>query len=158
MLDVVYYPVSAILWFWHKVFGVFLGPDNGIAWVLAVVFLVFTLRLVLLKPAVQQARTTRRMQRLQPEISALRDRYVGDLRRQSAEMRTLQTEHGVNPWMGCLPALVQIPVFLGLFHVLRSFDRTGTGWGQLGLSPQVRPSPHRTACWPRSRPTAPYRP
>ncbi|MFD6107831.1 membrane protein insertase YidC, partial [Nocardia salmonicida] len=35
---------------------------------------------------------------------------------------------------GCLPVLVQVPVFLGLFHVLRSFNRTGTGWGQIGMS------------------------
>ena len=41
---------------------------------------------------------------------------------------------GVNPIAGCLPLLVQMPVFLGLFHVLRSFNRTGTGSGQLGLS------------------------
>lgn len=137
MLDVIYYPVSAILWFWHKAFGAILGPDNGFAWALAVMFLVFTLRLLLLRPAVQQIRTARQMQRLQPEISALRDRYPGDLQRQSAEMRKLQTEHGFSPLMGCLPALVQIPVFLGLFHVLRSFNRTGTGWGQLGMSPQA---------------------
>ena len=41
MLNFIYYPVSAIMWFWHKVFGAvpFLGPDNGIAWALAVVFL-----------------------------------------------------------------------------------------------------------------------
>lgn len=38
MLDFVYYPVSAVLWFWHRVFGFVLGPDNGVAWALAVVF------------------------------------------------------------------------------------------------------------------------
>jgi len=38
--------------------------------------------------------------------------------------------------MGCLPVLLQVPVFIGLFHVLRSFNRTGTGVGQLGLSPE----------------------
>ena len=64
MLDFIYYPVAAILWFWHKVFGAipFLGPANGIAWALSVVFLVFTLRLLLYKPFVKQVRTTRQMQ------------------------------------------------------------------------------------------------
>ncbi|MFZ0875476.1 MAG: membrane protein insertase YidC, partial [Pseudonocardiaceae bacterium] len=47
MLNFIYYPVSAILWFWHKAFGYVLGPGNGFAWALAVVFLVFTLRAVL---------------------------------------------------------------------------------------------------------------
>ncbi|WP_084385494.1 membrane protein insertase YidC [Rhodococcus sp. WMMA185] len=137
MLDVIYYPVSAILWFWHKVFGSVLGPDNGFAWALAVVFLVFTLRILLLGPAIRQVRTTLQMQQLQPQIKALQKKYAGDRQRQATEMQKLQKEHGFNPLMGCLPALVQAPVFLGLYHVLRSFNRTGTGLGQLGMSPEV---------------------
>ncbi|MBC2644432.1 MULTISPECIES: membrane protein insertase YidC [unclassified Rhodococcus (in: high G+C Gram-positive bacteria)] len=137
MLDFVYYPVSAILWFWHKIFGSVLGPDNGFAWALAVVFLVFTLRILLLNPAIRQVRTTRQMQDLQPQIKALQRKYSGDRQKQAAEMQKLQKEHGFNPLMGCLPALVQAPVFLGLYHVLRSFNRTGTGLGQLGMSPEA---------------------
>src|SRR6185312_12369470 len=52
------------------------------------------------------------------------------------EMQKLQREHGFNPILGCLPMLVQIPVFLGLYHVLRCFNRTTSGIGQLGLSPE----------------------
>ncbi|MFI5716350.1 membrane protein insertase YidC [Nocardia sp. NPDC051750] len=137
MLDIIYYPVSAILWFWHKAFGAVLGPDNGIAWALAVVFLVFTLRLVLLKPAISQIRTARQMQELGPQIKALQKKYAGDRQQQAVEMQKLQKEHGFNPLMGCLPVLVQAPVFLGLFHVLRSFNRTGTGIGQLGMSAEA---------------------
>ena len=137
MLDVIYYPVSAILWFWHKAFGSVLGPDNGFAWALAVVFLVFTLRILLLKPAIRQVRTTRQMQELGPQIKALQRKYAGDRQQQATEMQKLQKEHGFNPLMGCLPALVQAPVFLGLYHVLRSFNRTGTGLGQLGMSPEA---------------------
>ncbi|MGQ4599368.1 membrane protein insertase YidC [Nocardia sp. R6R-6] len=137
MLDFIYYPVSAILWFWHKAFGAILGPDNGFAWALAVVFLVFTLRLLLLRPATKQIRTARQMQQLQPQISDLQKKYAGDRQRQAIEMQKLQKEHGFNPLMGCLPALVQVPVFLGLYHVLRSFNRTATGWGQLGMTPEA---------------------
>ena len=54
MLDVVYYPVSAILWFWHQIFGHLLDPAGGVAWALAVAFLVFTLRLVLYVPFLRQ--------------------------------------------------------------------------------------------------------
>ncbi|AOW95202.1 membrane protein insertase YidC [Rhodococcus sp. WMMA185] len=124
------------MWVWHKVFGAipFLGPDNGITWALSVVFLVFTLRAVLYKPFVKQVRTTRQMQELQPQIKALQKKYSGDRQRQAAEMQKLQKEHGFNPIMGCLPVLAQAPVFIGLFHVLRSFNRTGTGFGQVGLS------------------------
>lgn len=134
MLDIIYYPVSWILWFWHKAFGFVLGADNGFAWALSVMFLVFTLRLILYKPFVKQVRTTRQMQELQPQIKALQKKYGKDKQRMAVEMQKLQKEHGFNPIMGCLPVLAQAPVFIGLFHVLRSFNRTGTGVGQLGLS------------------------
>ncbi|MFE3290702.1 membrane protein insertase YidC [Rhodococcus sp. NPDC059234] len=136
MLDFIYYPVSGILWVWHKVFGAipFLGPNSGITWALSVMFLVFTLRAILFKPFVKQVRTTRQMQELQPQIKALQKKYSNDRQRMALEMQKLQKEHGFNPVMGCLPVLLQAPVFIGLFHVLRSFNRTGTGVGQLGMS------------------------
>ncbi|PZS14659.1 MAG: membrane protein insertase YidC [Pseudonocardiales bacterium] len=123
MLNFIYYPVSAILWFWHKAFGYLLGPGNGFGWALAVVFLVFTLRAVLFKPFVSQVRSMRKMQEFAPEIQKLKKKYGDDKQKMAAEMQKLQSEHGVNPLGGCLPVLVQIPVFIGLFHVLRSFNR-----------------------------------
>ncbi|UYP20126.1 membrane protein insertase YidC [Rhodococcus sp. Z13] len=134
MLDFVYYPVSAVLWFWHKIFGSVLGADSGFAWALSVMFLVFTLRLLLLRPAIGQVRTTRRMQRLRPQLDALKKHYGDDRQRLALETQKLRKEHDVNILGGCLPPLVQIPVFLGLYHVLRSFNRTGTGLGQLGMT------------------------
>jgi YidC/Oxa1 family membrane protein insertase len=123
VLNFIYYPVSAILWFWHKAFGYVFGPGNGFAWALAVVFLVFTLRAVLFKPFVSQVRSMRKMQEFAPEIQKLKKKYGDDRQKMAAEMQKLQSEHGVNPLGGCLPVLVQIPVFIGLFHVLRSFNR-----------------------------------
>jgi len=123
VLNFIYYPVSAILWFWHKAFGYVLGPGNGFAWALAVVFLVFTLRAVLFKPFVSQVRSMRKMQEFAPEIQKLKKKYGDDRQKMATEMQKLQSEHGVNPLGGCLPVLVQIPVFIGLFHVLRSFNR-----------------------------------
>ncbi|WP_040800341.1 membrane protein insertase YidC [Nocardia higoensis] len=140
MLDFIYWPVSWILWFWHRVFGFALGADNGFAWALSVVFLVFTLRVLLYKPFVKQVRTTKQMQELQPQIKELQKKYKNDRQKMATEMQKLQKEHGFNPLMGCLPVLAQVPVFLGLFHVLRSFNRTGHGIGQLGLSPELNAS------------------
>jgi YidC/Oxa1 family membrane protein insertase len=123
VLNFIYYPVSAILWFWHKVFGYLLGPGNGVGWALAVVFLVFTLRALLYKPFVSQVRSMRKMQEFAPEIQKLKKKYGDDRQKMAAEMQKLQSQHGVNPLGGCLPVLVQIPVFIGLFQVLRSFNR-----------------------------------
>ncbi len=46
-LDIIYYPVSAIMWVWYKAFAFVLGPSNFFAWALSVMFLVFTLRAIL---------------------------------------------------------------------------------------------------------------
>jgi YidC/Oxa1 family membrane protein insertase len=135
-LDYFYYPVSAIMWLWYKAFAALLGPTSFFAWTLSVVFLVFSLRAILYSPFVRQIRTTRQMQELQPQIKALQKKYGKDRQRLALEMQKLQREHGFNPVLGCLPMLAQIPVFLGLYHVLRCFNRTSTGIGQLGLSPE----------------------
>jgi YidC/Oxa1 family membrane protein insertase len=137
-LDYFYYPVSAIMWLWYKAFSAVpgLGPASFFTWTLSVMFLVFTLRAILYSPFVRQIRTTRQMQELQPQIKALQKKYGKDRQRMALEMQKLQREHGFNPILGCLPMLVQIPVFLGLYHVLRCFNRTSTGIGQLGLSPE----------------------
>jgi YidC/Oxa1 family membrane protein insertase len=126
-LDFVYIPVSAIMWVWYKIFGLVLGPTSFLTWALSVVFLVFTLRALLYKPFVKQIRTTRQMQELQPQIKALQKKYGKDRQRMALEMQKLQREHNFNPLLGCLPMLAQVPVFLGLYHVLRSFNRTTCG-------------------------------
>jgi len=125
-LDFVYYPVSAIMWVWYKLFAAVLGPSNFFAWALSVMFLVFTLRALLYQPFVKQIRTTRQMQELQPQIKALQKKYSKDRQRMALELQKLQREHGFNPILGCLPALAQLPVFIGLYHVLRSFNRTAS--------------------------------
>jgi len=125
VLNFIYYPVSAILWFWHKAFGFVLGDDSGLAWTLAVVFLVFTLRALLYQPFVHQVRSMRKMQEFAPEIQKLKKKYGNDKQKMAAEMQKLQSEHGVNPLGGCLPVLVQGPVFIGLYHVLKGFQ---PGW------------------------------
>jgi YidC/Oxa1 family membrane protein insertase len=124
VLNFIYYPVSFILWAWHQAFSFVIGDGGlagGINWALSVVFLIWTLRAVLYKPFVTQVRSMRKMQEFQPELQKVRKKYANDKQKQAAEMQRLQKEHGVNPVAGCLPVLVQLPVFIGLFHVLRSF-------------------------------------
>ena len=134
MLNFIYWPISAVLWFWHKVFSFVLDPDLGITWVLSIIFLTFTVKAIMFKPTMNQLRSGRKMQDMQPKMAEIRSKYKNDQTKMMEETRKLQKEMGVNPVLGCLPMLVQIPVFIGLFHVLRSFNRTGEGVGQLGLS------------------------
>jgi len=121
VLDFIYYPVSFILWVWHKVFGFVFGEDNAIAWTLGIVFLTFTIRGLLFKPFVNQVRSMRKMQDFAPEVKKIQKKYANDRQRQAMELQRLQKEHGVNPLGSCLPMLLQIPVFIGLNWVLRNF-------------------------------------
>lgn len=121
MFDFFLYPVSAILWFWHKVFGAVLSPDSGVAWVLAIVFLVFTLRLLLVKPALSALRAGRRTQALAPQMQTIKEKYGKDRQRMAKEIQKLHADNGSSPLGGCLPALIQLPVFLSLYWVLRDF-------------------------------------
>jgi YidC/Oxa1 family membrane protein insertase len=141
VLNFIYYPVSFILWAWHKLFSLVLPGDGwagGIAWTLSVVFLVFTLRAILYKPFVSQVRSMRKMQEFQPELQKLRKKYANDKQKQASEMQRLQKEHGVNPVAGCLPVLVQVPVFIGLFHVLRSFGPVNDAGVPVNLDGSIR--------------------
>jgi YidC/Oxa1 family membrane protein insertase len=126
LFDIFLYPVSALLWFWHKVFGALSGPDSGLAWVLAIVFLVFTLRMLLIRPALSQLRAGRRAKELAPRIKKIREKHRGDRQRMAQEIQKLHADTGTNPFGGCLPALLQIPVFLSLYWVLRDFTPTAT--------------------------------
>jgi YidC/Oxa1 family membrane protein insertase len=121
VLDFIYYPVSFILWCWHKVFGFVFGEASAISWILGIIFLTFTVRGIMFKPFVNQVRSMKKMQDFAPEMKKIQKKYANDRQRQAAEMQKLQKEHGVNPLGSCLPMLLQIPVFIGLNHVLRMF-------------------------------------
>lgn len=137
MLNFVYWPISAVLWFWHQAAGYVMDPASGISWVIAIALLVVTIRILLVRPMIKQQRSAMKMQALAPQMKAIKEKYKNDNQAQAMAMRQLQKDAGVNPLAGCLPILVQLPVFLGLFHVLRSFNRTGEGQIDLGLSPEV---------------------
>jgi YidC/Oxa1 family membrane protein insertase len=125
LLDPLYTAISWVMARWHALWNFLFGDPSvsstlgGLAWVLAIVFLVVTIRLILFPLFVKQVKSQRAMQELQPEIAKLRKQYGSDRQGMSQAMMALQKERGVNPLAGCLPILPQIPVFLSLFHVLR---------------------------------------
>ncbi|WP_033291445.1 membrane protein insertase YidC [Amycolatopsis jejuensis] len=129
MLDFIYYPVSFILWCWHKVFGFAFGEATAISWILGIIFLTFTVRGIMFKPFVNQVRSMKKMQDFAPEMKKIQKKYANDRQRQAQEMQKLQREHGVNPLGSCLPMILQIPVFIGLNHVLRAFTFPPPGGG-----------------------------
>ena len=99
-------------------------PDKDVVgtnwdWILAIVFLVLTVRVILFPVFVKQIKSQRAMQALQPQVKELQDKHKGDRETMQKELMELYRKEKANPLMGCLPMFLQIPVFLGLFHVLK---------------------------------------
>jgi YidC/Oxa1 family membrane protein insertase len=121
VFDPLYHAVSAVMRGWHQLFGLLLGPSSGAAWALSVVLLVLTLRTILIRPFLAQVRAGRALRLLEPDLARLRRRHAGDPARLARESAALRKAHGAGPAAALLPGLLQVPIFLGLFHVLRSF-------------------------------------
>ncbi|MEA2476682.1 MAG: YidC/Oxa1 family rane protein insertase [Actinomycetota bacterium] len=86
----------------------------------AIILLTIIVRLILLPLSRKQIKSMREMQKIQPEVKKLQAKYKGDRQKLNEEMMKLYKEHGVNPFGGCLPLVAQMPVFIGLFRVLRT--------------------------------------
>jgi YidC/Oxa1 family membrane protein insertase len=65
-----------------------------------------------------QAKSMARMQELKPEMERIKERFKGDQQKQAKAMQDLYRKHNVNPLAGCLPMLIQLPVFIGLYRGL----------------------------------------
>jgi YidC/Oxa1 family membrane protein insertase len=138
LMDPIYNAISWILlqwhWVWDKVLpdGTFLGTTWD--WVLAIVFLVITVRIILFPIFVKQIRSQRAMQALAPRVKELQAKHKGDQQTLREEMMKLYQTEKVNPLMGCLPLLLQIPVFFGLFRVLSHLNPSNPNKTQYGWS------------------------
>ena len=121
MLNWLYDAVGWVLVRFHEgLTAVGLDEDSGLTWGLSIVLLVVAMRLLLFPLFVKQIRSQRAMQVLQPKMKALQAKHKGDRETLNREMMALYKEHGANPLSGCLPILLQLPIFFALFQVLNS--------------------------------------
>ncbi|MGH2674748.1 MAG: YidC/Oxa1 family membrane protein insertase [Actinomycetota bacterium] len=91
-------------------------PSYGIA----IILLTVLVRLVLIPLTVKQTRSMQAMQAIQPKVKELQRKHKGNRQKMNEELMKLYKEHQVNPLGGCLPLLLQLPVFFALFTVLRA--------------------------------------
>jgi len=112
--------ISWILTFFHAVWGVVFGPNSGIAWTLAIVFMVIVIRIVLFPLFVKQVKAQRGMQELAPRLKELQAKYKDDREALGQATMALYRETGTNPLSSCLPLLVQTPIFFALYRVLQN--------------------------------------
>ncbi|MHB0879158.1 MAG: YidC/Oxa1 family membrane protein insertase, partial [Anaerolineae bacterium] len=115
-------PLSAALSFLADLFN-----SGGIPWAWGWAIITFTLvvKLVTLPLTLRQVQSTKRMQQVQPQLQALQKKYAGQKERLAQEQMALYKEAGVNPLGGCLPQLVQLPIWIGLYQALLHLANTG---------------------------------
>ena len=87
-------------------------------WGLAIIVLTFIIKLMFYPLSSASYRSMAKMRDLQPRILSIRDRYGADKQAMQREIMSLYAEKKVNPLSGCLPILIQIPVFIALYWVL----------------------------------------
>lgn len=97
--------------------------DLGAPWWLSIIMLTVCVRAVLLPLTIRQTRSMRAMQTLKPEMDALREKHKGEPQKVQQEMMKLYQERKVNPLGGCLPVVVQLPIFLVLYYTIREFEK-----------------------------------
>ncbi len=97
----------------------------GLGWGLAIVGLVMLVRLATLPLVVRQFRSQRELREHMPEMKRLQQRHKGDKERLNKEMQAYYKEHGINPLASFAPLLVQIPVFISLYFLMRKDVKSG---------------------------------
>jgi len=113
ILDPLYNVLGAVLAAFYSVV-----PSYG----LAIVFLTVAVRLMLFPLTAKQVKSQQAMQRVQPEMKRLQAKYKGDRVKLNEEMMKLYKEHKVNPLAGCLPLLLQMPLFIVLYRLILSLS------------------------------------
>src|SRR5919199_778867 len=106
-------------WFLSHLYD--LIPNYGIA----IILLTLAIRVLLLPLGLKQIRSMQAMQAIQPQMKALQQKYKGNKQKLNEEMMKLYKERGVNPLAGCLPMLLQFPILIALYAVLRFPSNVG---------------------------------
>ena len=89
------------------------------SWGLAIILLTITVRIFIWPLHAKSTRTMKRMSKLQPEMTKLKEKYGDDPNKLNTEMMGLYRKFGINPLGGCLPMLLQIPIFFGFYRMLQ---------------------------------------
>jgi YidC/Oxa1 family membrane protein insertase len=108
-MDIILNPFVTLLTLLYAVLG---------SMVLAIVVFTILVRLLTYPLTAQQMKSSQAMSKLQPEIKKLQEKHKGDREKISQEQMRLYREYGVNPLGGCLPLLIQFPIFIALYQAI----------------------------------------
>jgi len=109
-------PIEALLMGIHS--GLVSGGINSNSWGLSIALLTLTIKLVTYPLTKQQLESTSKMQSLQPMVKEIQAKYASNAEVMNQKVSAVYKENEVNPLAGCLPAIVQLPVFIGLYRAV----------------------------------------
>ncbi len=105
----------------------------GIPWWLSIAIVTVIVRSLLFPLTVKQVKSMRAMQDLKPEMDRVRAQFKDNRQRQQEELMKLYQERNINPLGGCLPLLVQMPIFITMFYVIRGFGAEHPSFSEGGI-------------------------
>ena len=96
----------------------------------AIIVLTIAIKLITFPLTYQQIRSAKSMREVQPLLEEAKRRYGKDKEKLTQETMRIYKENGVNPAMGCLPMVIQMPIWFGLYSALRNLAETASGFSQ----------------------------
>lgn len=111
--------VDLVEWILRQLGG-FMGSGG-----LAIIVFTIAVKTLMLPLTIKSIRSSKAMQELAPKIKELQKKHGGDRQKVSAETMALYQAHGVNPMAGCLPMLIQMPIFFGVYFGIRAMSGSG---------------------------------
>ncbi len=116
-------PLLMLMRFMHDILG---------NWGLAIIALTLVVRLIMLPFNIMSFKSSRAMQKIQPQLQAIREKYKNDPMQVNRETMSLMKQNNANPLSGCLPMLIQIPIFFALWRTIGSsieiYQQPFFGW------------------------------
>jgi len=110
-LNAIAQPLGALLKLIHQLIG-----NYG----LSIIVFTILVKLALVPLTIKQTRSMKKIQDVQPKIKEIQEKYKNDPEKMNAKVMELYKEENINPFGGCLPLLIQFPIIIGLFNVLRN--------------------------------------
>lgn len=110
-----------------KLFGNILGAIYGFtgSYGIAIILFTFLVKLLLMPLTIKQTKSTVAMQEITPRVNEIQEKYKNNPERQNKEIMELYQKANINLMAGCLPLLIQFPILIGLFNLLK--DPVGLG-------------------------------
>ncbi len=110
--------VAALEWLNAGLLSLGLSGTVVSSWALTIILFTVIIKAVTLPLTLQQLQSSKKMQELQPQLQALQKQYAKDREKLMQEQMRLYKENNVNPAAGCLPMLIQMPIWIGLYQAL----------------------------------------